>query len=131
MEAGVINIVKWQLYKKYHDKCLELCQKGANGDLGIDFERQHPKKYFFEKTRTFVLPDKDPETETWFFIDEYPNQLSYEKSIEDYTSEETAAAGKEFAKKLLSMCVPDSFDHIVDATEIPSLSIDFKGTQSH
>jgi hypothetical protein len=47
----LIETAGWRIPKENHDRMLELARVGVDGDGGLDYQRKHPEKLFYRKTR--------------------------------------------------------------------------------
>jgi hypothetical protein len=103
----LIETARWRIPKENHDRMLELARVGVDGDGGLDYQRKHPEKLFYRKTRTFCTSEEGSAEETWFFIDEYDDLDAYEKAHEVYrTDPDALSKGASFREALMSLIVP-------------------------
>jgi hypothetical protein len=71
-----IDTQEFKIRTADHDKAL------AAAIAVIDYERAHPERFYFTRTRSFFRPDPDnPEHEIWMFIDEFDSRDAYWQSL--------------------------------------------------
>jgi hypothetical protein len=68
-----VNIVRWRVPKEKSNEQLELWREM------IDYQRSHPEKFYYIRSRFFVYTEKDSSEENWMFLDEYKRSDNYEK----------------------------------------------------
>jgi len=91
-----------------------------------DYQRKHPEKLFYRKTRTFFTSEEGSSEEIWFFIDEYDHLEAYEKAHEVYrTDPDALSKGASFRDALMSLIVPGSMWGPMRCTELPPLTVEF------
>lgn len=122
----LIETAGWRIPKENHDRMLELARVGADGNGGLEYQRQHPDKLFYRKTRTFFASEEGSSEETWFFIDEYDDEDDYQKAREVYRSDPDALSiGASFREALLALIVPGSMWGPLHCTELEPLTVVF------
>ena len=69
----LVNIVRWRVPKKDSEKQLEVWREI------MDYQRSHPEKVFYVRSRFFTFTEKGSSEENWMYIDEYQNREDYDK----------------------------------------------------
>jgi len=66
---------------------LQLARVGPDGNGGLQYQRKHPDKLFYRKTRTFFTSEDGSAEESWF------TPLSRRRRIVRYGTERSACRG--------------------------------------
>ena len=45
----------------------------------VDFQKKNRERFTFTKSQFYSVLSEDPDEETWIYIDEYPDQATYQK----------------------------------------------------
>jgi hypothetical protein len=99
----LIETAGWRIPKENHDQMLELASVGSDGNGGLEFQRRHPEKLFYRKTRTFFTSEEGSPEETWFLIDEYDTDADCREAHEVYkTDPDAVSIGAAFREALLA-----------------------------
>ena len=69
----LVNIVRWCIPKEYSGRQLEVWREM------MDWQRAHPEKVFYTRSRFFTSPKEGQAEESWMFLDEYERPEDYEK----------------------------------------------------
>jgi hypothetical protein len=69
----LVNIVRWRVLKKDSENQLEVWREI------MDYQRSHPEKDFYVRSRFFTFTEKGSSEENWMFIDEYQNREDFDK----------------------------------------------------
>ena len=98
------EIGRWQVPKKNSKKHLEMWT------AWMDYIRTNRNKFYFGRSRLFVLEAKGPDVEDWRWIDEYEDQKAYDKMGKTMqTDAEIIKVKAKFMKEWESVRVPNSF----------------------
>jgi hypothetical protein len=52
----------------------------------LDYQRSHPEKFLYSRSRILTLAEEEPSEESWMWIDEYEDRETYDtmtKAIEE------------------------------------------------
>jgi hypothetical protein len=71
----LLNIMRWRVLKKDSKKQLELWREI------MDYQRSHPEKVYYAKSRFFTFTEKGSSEENWMFLDEYKNREDFDKGM--------------------------------------------------
>lgn len=106
----LIETAGWRVPKEHHDAMLALARDGVPGEdhTGMDYQRSHPDRFFYRKTRTFACSEPDSDEESWFFVDEYDSQEDYDSAHRAYGDPVEARHGAAFGAALRKLIVPGS-----------------------
>jgi len=69
----LINIVRWRVPKENSKEQYEVWCKM------MDYQRSHPEKVFYIKSRFFTFTEKGSSEENWMFLDEYERREDFDK----------------------------------------------------
>src|SRR4030042_3630684 len=69
----LVNIVRWRIPKEQSGRLLEVWSEM------IDYQRAHPEKFLYTKSRFFTSSKEGASEEEWMFLDEYEHSEDYEK----------------------------------------------------
>ena len=69
----LVNIVRWRVPKEKSNEQFEVWREM------MDYQRSHPEKVFYTRSRFFTYTEKGSSEETWMFLDEYENREDYDK----------------------------------------------------
>jgi hypothetical protein len=69
----LVNIVRWRVPKGKSNEQFEVWREM------MDYQRAHPEKVFYTRSRFFTYTEKGSSEETWMFLDEYENREDYDK----------------------------------------------------
>jgi hypothetical protein len=98
------EVARWQVPKKNSKKHLEMWSEI------MDFQRTNRNKFYYGRSRFFILETKDSAVEAWMFIDEYEDQKAYDKEMKAVQSDvEIVKFKAKFYKGFESLRVPNSF----------------------
>jgi hypothetical protein len=76
----------------------------------VEWQKQNSKKFYYTHSTFGILKSEDPSVETWMYIDEYKDQESYDKFIEDFRRNNPEYAGFfKLRDEFESLIVPDSY----------------------
>jgi hypothetical protein len=68
-----VNIVRWRVPKEKSKKQFEVWREM------MDYQRAHPEKVYYNKSRFFTYTEKGSSEENWMFLDEYESRQDYDK----------------------------------------------------
>ena len=98
------EVGRWQVPKKNSKKHLEMWS------AVMDYQRTNRNKFYYGRSRFFILETKDSAVEAWMYIDEYEDQNAYNKGIKAVQSDvEIVNFKAKFKKEFESLRVPNSF----------------------
>jgi hypothetical protein len=69
----LINIMRWRVPKKDSKKQFEVWREI------MDYQRSHPEKVYYVRSRFFTFTEKGSSEENWMFLDEYENREAFDK----------------------------------------------------
>lgn len=69
----LVNIIRWRVPKEKSNEQFEVWREM------MDYQRFHPEKVFYTRSRFFTYTEKGSSEETWMFLDEYENREDYDK----------------------------------------------------
>jgi len=69
----LVNIVRWRIPKEHSARQLALWQEM------MDYQRSHPEKVFYSRSRFFTSSKEGAPEEDWMFLDEYERPEDYQK----------------------------------------------------
>ncbi len=67
------NIVRWRVPKKDGKKQFEVWREI------MDYQRSHPEKVRYVRSRFFTFTEKGSSEENWMFLDEYEHREDFDK----------------------------------------------------
>lgn len=103
----LVEIAQWRIRKENSKKHLDLVQKQVAEAL--DYQRSHPEKFHYTRSRMFTLTEEGPTDETWMSIDEYEDREAYDKMMKAWEEDpELVKYNKEWKAQWDPMRVPDS-----------------------
>jgi hypothetical protein len=70
-----VNIVRWRVSKENSKKQFELWHEM------MEYQKSHPEKVFYTKSRFFTFTEKGSSEEKWMFLDEYENREDFDKGM--------------------------------------------------
>jgi hypothetical protein len=90
----LVNIMRWRVLKKDSKKQFELWREM------MEYQRSHPEKVFYVRSRFFTFTEKGSSEENWMFLDEYENRKDFDKWMKTVREdpELTRVADKFFPK---------------------------------
>jgi hypothetical protein len=88
--GAVVNVVSFRVPRANHDDVLKLIAGGIDHRTGNDFQRKHPERFFYSRSRTFYRVDEETDTEEWFFMDEYDDIELFHRMTAAWTSDDPA-----------------------------------------
>ena len=68
-----VNIVRWRVLKENSQKQFAVWREM------MDYQRAHPEKVYYVRSRFFTFTDEGSSEEHWMFLDEYEQREDYEK----------------------------------------------------
>jgi nicotinamidase-related amidase len=114
----LVNIVRWRVPKEQSDRQRELWQEM------MDWQRAHPEKVFYARSRFFTSSNEGQAEESWMFLDEYERLEDYEKWMKTVREDpEMLALTEPFFAKWDPLVVPGSKKGEV-WTEVDSLRVE-------
>ena len=114
----LINIGRWRILKKNSKKQFELWRKM------MDYQRSHPEKVYYIRSRFFTFTEKGSSEENWMFLDEYENREAYDKWMKTVREDpELAKLADEFFPKWNALVIPKSRKMEV-WTEVKDLTVE-------
>jgi len=69
----LVNIVRWRIPKEHSGR-----QRGLWQEM-MDWQRAHPEKVFYTRSRFFTSSKEGAAEEDWMFLDEYERPEDYQK----------------------------------------------------
>jgi len=69
----LINIGRWRILKKNSKKQFDLWREM------MDYQRSHPEKVYYIRSRFFTFTEKGSSEENWMFLDEYERLEDFDK----------------------------------------------------
>jgi len=69
----LVNIVRWRVPKEKSNEQFEVWREM------MDYQRSHPEKVFYTRSRFFTYTEKDSSEENWMFLDEYESREDFDK----------------------------------------------------
>ena len=69
----LVNIVRWRIPKEHSAHQLEVWREM------MDWQRSHPEKVFYSRSRFFTSSKEGASEEEWMFLDEYERPEDYER----------------------------------------------------
>jgi len=101
-----VNIVRWRVPKENSKKQFELW----NEMMG--YQRSHPEKVFYIRSRFFTSSEKGSSEENWMFLDEYKNREDFDKGMKTIKEDpEFQKLSDEFFPKWDAIIVTGSRKH--------------------
>ena len=102
------EVGQWQVPKKNSKKHFEMWS------AIMDYQRTNRNKFYYGRSRFFILETTDSAVETWMFIHEYKDQKAYDKEMKAVQSDAEIVKFKakfkaKFKKEFESLRVPNSF----------------------
>jgi hypothetical protein len=76
----LIEICRWRIARENSEKHLEMWREI------LDYQRSHPEKFLYSRSRILTLADEESSEESWMWIDEYEDRETYDtmtKAIEE------------------------------------------------
>lgn len=70
-----INTVRWRVPKENSKKQFEVWREM------MDYQRAHPEKVYYIRSRFFTFTEKGSYEESWMFLDEYENREDFDKGM--------------------------------------------------
>jgi hypothetical protein len=70
-----VNVFRWRVLKENSKKQFELWREI------MDYQRYHPEKFLYVKSRFFTSSEKGSSEENWMFSDEYENSKDFDKGM--------------------------------------------------
>jgi hypothetical protein len=99
----LVNIVRWRISKENSSKQFELWREM------MGYQRSHPEKFHWAKSRFFTFTETDSSEENWMFLDEYEDRAAYDKTMKAMREDpEVAKLADEFFPKWDALIVPGS-----------------------
>ena len=99
----LINIGRWRILKKDSKKQFELWREM------MDYQRSHPEKVFFTRSRFFTFTEKGSSEENWMFLDEYERSEDFDKWMKIVREDlELSKLANEFFPKWDALIIPGS-----------------------
>jgi hypothetical protein len=68
-----VNIVRWRIPKEKSKEQFEVWREM------MDYQKSHPEKVYYTRSRFFTYTEKDSSEENWMFLDEYKRREDYDK----------------------------------------------------
>jgi len=101
-----INIVRWRVPKENSKKQFEIWREM------MDYQRSHPEKVYYIKSRFFTFTEKGSSEESWMFLDEYKNREDFEKQMKTIKEDpEFIKLSDEFFPKWDALIIAGSRKH--------------------
>jgi hypothetical protein len=98
------EIGRWQVGKKNSKKHLEMRTTWMN------YIRTNRGKFYFTRSRLFIVENTGSDVEEWRWIDEYPDQKAYNETMKVVqTDAELAKVKAQHMKQWEPVRVPNSF----------------------
>ncbi|MHA1354984.1 MAG: hypothetical protein ACTSR1_07425 [Candidatus Heimdallarchaeota archaeon] len=69
----IFEIGRWKVKKENSEKHLKAMQ------ASVDFQKKNRERFMFSKSQFYSVLSENPEEEIWIYIDEYPDQATYQK----------------------------------------------------
>ena len=69
----IFEIGRWKVKKENSEKHLKAMQ------ASVDFQKKNRVRFMFTKSQFYSVLSENPEEEIWIYIDEYPDQTTYQK----------------------------------------------------
>jgi hypothetical protein len=113
-----VNICRWRILKKNSRKQFELWREM------MDYQRSHPEKVFYIRSRFFTFTEKESSEENWMFLDEYENREDFDKWMKNAREDpELKKLMDEFFPRWDALIVPGSRKMEV-WTEVEKLTVE-------
>jgi len=117
----LINIVRWRVPKENSGKQFEVWREM------MDWQRSHPEKCSYTRSRFFTLTEEGSSEENWMFVDEFERREDYDKWMKAVREDpERMKAMDEWFPKWDSLVVPGSKKKGEVWTEVEKLRVEFK-----
>jgi hypothetical protein len=99
----LIETCRWRIAKENSEKHLEMWREI------LDYQRSHPEKYLYSRSRILTLAEEEPSDESWMWIDEYEDRETYNKMMKAIDEDpEVVSKKKEWHSKWDPMRIPGS-----------------------
>ena len=93
----------------------------------LDYQKSHPEKIHYVKSRFYTMTEEDSSDEQWMFIDEYENREDFDKTMKTFNEDpELIKMSDEFFPKWDTLIVPKSRAKGEVWTEVEKLRVEFK-----
>jgi hypothetical protein len=89
-----VNVVRWRVSKENSKKQFEFMR------WWMDWQRSHPEKLYYTKSRLFTSTEEESPEENWMFLDEYEQREDFDKQMK------AAHEDPELAKVINDECFP-------------------------
>jgi hypothetical protein len=114
----LIDIGRWRILKKDRKKQSELWREM------MDYQRSHPEKVFYIRSRFFTFTEKGSSEENWMFLDEYENREDFDRWMKTVREDpELTKLMDEFFPKWDALIIPNSRKMEV-WTEVEKLTVE-------
>jgi len=99
----LIDIFRWRIPKENGKKQLDGWREV------MDYQRSHPEKFHYTRSRFFTLTEEGSGEENWMYIDEYEDREAYDKMMKAFAEDlELVKLKKEWKPKWDPLIVPGS-----------------------
>jgi nicotinamidase-related amidase len=113
-----VNIVRWRVPIENSKKQFELWNEI------MEYQRSHPEKVFYIRSRFFTFTEKGSSEENWMFLDEYKNREDFDKGMKTVKEDpEFKKLSDEFFPKWDAIIVAGSRKHEF-WTEVEKLKVE-------
>jgi len=99
----LIDIERWRIPKENSKKQLDGWREV------MDYQRSHPEKFHYTRSRFFTLTEEGSSEENWMYIDEYEDREAYDKMMKAFAEDpELVKLKEEWKPKWDPLIVPGS-----------------------
>ena len=115
----LVNTLRWRIPKENSDRQREFWQEVT------DYQRSHPEKVFYTRSRFFTSWEEGASEEAWMFLDDYESREDYDKWIKTVREDpELVELAKSWYPRWDALIVPGLKKRGEVWTEIESLRVE-------